>query len=167
MDLHDRDHIMEPRLQALRVIAVLLAGGIVTYMFLAWFLLRSVIIEPIAKLSQAVNLGLGLAGLLVILAGYVVGRRMRDSTTFSGSAQMAEQTDGKRLTGLLARYTRSFIVAAAAREAAAVIGLVLALLNGDIRPALLLGGVALGSMLIHWPRRGAVENWLSQQSRLG
>ena len=33
--------------------------------------------------------------------------------------------------------------------------------------AALLGGIALGSMLIHWPRRAAVEDWLLQQPRLG
>ena len=167
MDRHDQDHIIEPRLQVLRAVAVLLAGGIVVYMFLAWFLLRSVILEPIAALPLAVNLGLGFAGLVVMLAGYVAGRRMRDASASPASSKMTGQADSKQLDGLLQRYTRAFIVAAAAREAAGVLGLALALLNADIRPALLLGGVALGSMLIHWPRRGAVENWLFQQPRLG
>ena len=167
MDRHDQDHIIDQRLQVLRVIAILLSSGIVVYMFLAWLLLRSIILEPIAALPPAVNLGLWFAGLLVILAGYLLGRRMRDASAYPSSTETTGQTDSKRLDGLLQRYTRAFVVAAAAREAAAVIGLVLTLLNGDIRPALLLGGIALGSMLIHWPRRGAVEDWLLEQRRLG
>ncbi len=167
MDRHDQDHIIDQRLQVLRVIAILLSSGIVVYMFLAWLLLRSIILEPIAALPPAVNLGLGFAGLLVILAGYLLGRRMRDASASPSSTETTGQTDSKRLDGLLQRYTRAFVVAAAAREAAAVIGLVLTLLNGDVRPALLLGGIALGSMLIHWPRRGAVEDWLLEQRRLG
>ncbi len=167
MDRHDQDHIIDQRLQVLRVIAILLSSGIVVYMFLAWLLLRSIILEPIAALPPAVNLGLGFAGLLVILAGYLLGRRMRDASASPSSTETTGQTDSKRLDGLLQRYTRAFVVTAAAREAAAVIGLVLTLLNGDVRPALLLGGIALGSMLIHWPRRSAVEDWLLEQRRLG
>ena len=167
MDRHDQDHIIDQRLQVLRVIAILLSSGIVVYMFLAWLLLRSIILEPIAALPPAVNLGLGFAGLLVILAGYLLGRGMRDASASPSSTETTGQTDSKLLDGLLQRYTRAFVVAAAAREAAAVIGLVLTLLNGDVRPALLLGGIALGSMLIHWPRRGAVEDWLLEQRRLG
>jgi hypothetical protein len=61
------------------------------------------------------------------------------------------------------RYTRSVVVAAALRESASTVGLVLSLLTADPTWVLLLAGAALLSMLIHWPRRAGVEDWLLRQ----
>jgi branched-subunit amino acid transport protein len=49
------------------------------------------------------------------------------------------------------------------REVASVVGLLLSLLTRDVIWVILLGGAALVSMLVHWPRRAALEDWLQQQ----
>jgi hypothetical protein len=76
---------------------------------------------------------------------------------------MAPPGAGTDVDEAMQRYTKSLLVAAGTREFASVVGLVLTLLTGNLTWVLVLSGVALVSMLIHWPRRAAVEDFLQQQ----
>jgi hypothetical protein len=65
----------------------------------------------------------------------------------------AKATVSERLTG----WRTATIVAFALRESAAIIGLVITFLTGDLRWCLALGALAVLAMLAGWPRRGVVE----------
>jgi hypothetical protein len=101
--------------------------------------------------------------LLVILAGWLLSLSMRRpdharrNTTASGADTEIDADEAMQ------RYTNSVVVAAALREIASIVGLALTLLTASMTWMLLLGGAALTSMLIHWPRRAAIEDFLQQQ----
>ena len=82
---------------------------------------------------------------MLLAAGHVLGRR-------SVSSRLSPPADP-----FVALQQRT-IIAFALREAAAIMGLVLSLLTGDIRWVAGFAAVAAVAMLMGWPRRPVLED---------
>ncbi len=166
MDQREIDELLAPRMPALRMIPLAFTGSVVVYIGIAWFLTRIMDWEPILELPFPVVAGLAATQILVVLLGYLLSRSLR-SRAAAMAAKRGPAGSPERAAAYLDRYTQSVVVASALREVAALTGFLLSLFTGEVLWVVLLGGVALVSMLVHWPRRGAVEEWLSQQGLRG
>ena len=161
MDQRQIDSLIDERLPTLRIISMAFVGSVLFYVGLCWLLLPTLGPEPIMDLPFPVIAGIAASQLVVILAGYLLSRSIRAG---AASVATAAATDPGRRPGIyMQRYVQSVVVALAMRELAAVVGLMLSLLTGQIMWVVFLGGASVISMLVHWPRRGAVEEWFSQQ----
>jgi len=164
MDRRSLQQTLEQRIGALRLIAGSLAASVVLYAGVAWMVQEMFEFEPLVELSPAVSWSIAIGSLFVILTGYLIERSVRNATAKPpgrDAPRSSGRTDAPAAS--VDRYIRSVMIGFAFREAAAVIGFVLSFLTGNVAWALGLSGVALASMLIHWPRRAAVEDWLFHQ----
>jgi hypothetical protein len=75
----------------------------------------------------------------------------------------SRDTSTDRLTG----YRSAIMVAFALREGAAIMGLVLTLLTGELMWCLALSAGALATMLAGWPKRSAMERLASEVAPIG
>lgn len=64
---------------------------------------------------------------------------------------------------VLAAYQRATLVSFALFESAAVLGLILALITGQVRYGLILALAAVLSMLVRWPRQAELERLLRRR----
>lgn len=141
-----------------RVPALAFCGSALLYIGVAWLLVVPLGMPPLWELPFAVVAGIALSQLVVLLAGYLISRAIRNAGRPSAGGAAPTTADAA-----LQRYTRSVIVGAASRETVAVVGLMLTLCTGEFRWVVLLAAVATVSMLIHWPRREAMIDFLQQQ----
>jgi hypothetical protein len=162
MDQREVDKLLTPRMPALRMIPIAFSVSVLTYIGVAWYLTRVLAWEPLVEMPFAITAGIATAQLLVIVLGYLASRSIR-----SGAAEAATERgpagSAERAAAFMDRYRQSIVVASGMREVAAVFGFLLSLLTGELLWVVFLGGASLFSMLVHWPRREAVEEWLSQQ----
>lgn len=185
MDPRQIDAAVDAHIPQLRVLALAFCASVAVYALVAWLLVALLDFGGIMELPFNVAAAIAAVQLLVILAGYLLSRAIRrppDRSQAAGGASPRGASAGSRdarpgvetvplATGesaaaAMQRYTKSVIVASALRELAVVVGFLLTLFTGDLTWVLLLGGIALISMLVHWPRRDAVYDFLQQQ-RLG
>ncbi|MGD8328095.1 MAG: hypothetical protein PVJ49_01585 [Acidobacteriota bacterium] len=160
MDQRTIDNALHRHIARLRSLAIAFCASAAMYVGIALILERVVGLGPLLEISFPVAAGIAVLQLLVILAGYLISRAVRAPR----NARAAAARDAEEAMG---RYTTSVIIASAMREVAAVIGFVLTLLTGDLMWVSLLAAVAVVSMLVHWPRRAAVRDFLEQQGALG
>jgi len=163
MDQRRVDDAIDRHLPRLSIVALAFCASAVTYVVVGMVLVEVVGFEALAALPRTVATAIAVSQLLVILAGYLVSRAIRTaapSPQTSGAVNEAARDDAEEA---MQRYTRSVIVASALREVAAVVGLVLTLLTGELLWVLLLSAAATISMVVHWPRRDAVQDYLEQQ----
>lgn len=164
MDRRSLQQTLEKRIGALRLIAGSLAASVVLYAGVAWMVHEIFELEPIVELSTPISWSIAIAALFVILTGYLIERSVRNGGAgMSGGGALRSPVPTDAPAASVDRYIRSVMIGFAFREAAAVIGFVLSFLTGNTAWAFGLSGVALLSMLIHWPRRAAVEDWLFHQ----
>lgn len=187
MDPRQIDTAVDAHILKLRVLALAFCASVAVYALVAWLLVALLDFGGIMELPFQVAAAIAAVQLLVILAGYLVSRVIRrppdrlqapvegiasptGASAGSGDARPGGETlpltRGESAAAAMQRYTKSVIVASALRELAVVVGFLLTLFTGDLTWVLLLGGIALISMLVHWPRRDAVYDFLQQQ-RLG
>lgn len=150
-------------LPRLNILALAFSASAVAYVLVGWLLTQVVGIEPLADLPRAVVASIAVLQLLVIVAGWLLSGVIRNAAPAPSTAGAVNQAARDDAEEAMQRYTRSVVVAAALREVAAVVGLVLTLLTGEIAWVAALSGAALLSMVVHWPRRGAVQDFLEQQ----
>jgi len=156
MDQRAIDNALQRHIGRLRTLATAFCASAALYIVVAVILERVVGLDALMEIPFSVAAGIAVLQLLVILAGYLISRAMRaPRRSRTGAAPDPEEA--------LGRYTASVIVASAFREAAAVFGLLLTLLTGDLIWVTLLATVAVISMVVHWPRREAVQDYLQQQ----
>lgn len=168
MDPRQIDKAVEQHIPAVRVIAIGFAASVLLYAGLAYLLIGVLGHQQIMEVPLYAAAAIAVSQLLAILAGWLISLSMRRPDRARGvTVASGGDADG---TGpevdpddAMQRYIKSVVVAAALRELASVVGLVLTLLTADMTWVLLLGGTALISMLVHWPRRAAIEDFLQQQ----
>ena len=142
-------------LAAVRAIAFAFTGSVLIYLVVGWVLVVQMGVGPFMDVPTAVIAVVVGAGLGIIFIGYAVSRSI-----------LGQQVGPKPEGGALRqRYIKAVVIACALRELATIVGFALSLLTGNLTWVLVLGGGAIFSMAVHWPRRGAVEDWLQQQQR--
>jgi len=163
MDQRQADKALAQYMTPVRVIALGFSTTMIVYVGVAALLIEVFAFERILEVPFYIAASIAVLQLLVILAGYLVSLSMRKPSSAAAPTGMAPPGAGTDVDEAMQRYTKSLLVAAGTREFASVVGLVLTLLTGNLTWVLVLSGVALVSMLIHWPRRAAVEDFLQQQ----
>lgn len=146
-DPRDPDYAREATL--LTLVAGALAASVVIYAGIAWFLTSEAMaagFEP-AGLPGGVGLALAVGGVALLVVAPVVQRKVRESAR------------GTTPTGAVNAFRVSTIVGFALREAAAVLGLVIAVLTGQPLWCYGLSAAALGAMILGWPTRDALERF--------
>ena len=131
---------------AVRITTVICAAilmSIPVYVLVAWVIVGQGIPGAVGVgLPQAAPWALGAVGVALLVAAQAVWGAMR-----RGAA--AKPTPEERL----ASYRTAAIVSFALRESAAIVGLVITLLTGNLRWCLVLSAAAVLAMLLGWPRR--------------
>lgn len=171
MDPRQIDKALAEHLPTARIIAIAFAASVVLYAAGAYLLIGRLGHQPVMEVPLSVSAAIAVSQLLTILAGWLISLSMRrpgrTRAVTLASAGATEGTAGAE-PGVdhdeaMHRYIKSLLVAAALRELASIVGLLLTLLTADMTWVLLLGGTALISMFVHWPRRAAIEDFLQQQ----
>ncbi len=153
MDRREINLAMDQRMVAVRAIAFTFTASILIYTVAGWLLVVQMEIALVGEVPPAVIWAMVGAGFVIIFIGYAASRSI-----------LGQPVGPNPEAGLLMqRYTKAVMVACALREVAAAAGLALSLLTGNLTWVLVLGGAAMFSMTVHWPRRDAVEDWLQQQ----
>lgn len=150
----DREELLRRLDRGLRLQQIICGGlalAVVLYAVAALALVGTGFLGPILELAtefQALAAG---AGFVVVLLATPVSRALL------ARAEAVRPRDPARL---LDTFQRSTLVGYVLRETGAVVGVVVTLLTGNVLWVLLTSGVALVTMALAWPRRGAVEDWL-------
>jgi hypothetical protein len=160
MSMPDHDAVLSPQLRTMRIILLALVLGVVIFFVIA-VVMRGQGAQPAPPTPLLTYLGLGLAGVQIVLSalipGLIVtgGRRQLARTPQSAAAP----DDLRKLLGL---YQTRLIVGSALLEGAAFFLLVAYLVEGDLAA---LGGVVVlvALLLVRFPTRPGLESWLAEQ----
>ncbi len=177
MDPRQIDKAVEKHILTVRIIAIGFAASVLLYAAVAYLLIGVLGHQQVLEVPLYVAAAIARLQLLTLLAGWLISLSMRrphhaGHVTIPNGAEAAlaaESADAKTIAPevdadeAMQRYIKSVVVAAGLRELASIVGLVLTLLTANMTWVLLLGGAALISMLVHWPRRAAIEDFLQQQ----
>lgn len=136
------------RLANLRVICAALAFSSALMGFLSWLVVDQLGIRETVPDLPGLPLSLTVAATVLIL----LASRIRSGLL--GRIPRPAQPDPD---AVLAAYQRATIVSFALFEGAAILGLLLALITGQVRYGLIFALAAVLSMLVRWPRQGEVE----------
>lgn len=121
--------------QAHRQVVVMSAGltvGVVTFAGVVAALLTSGTVEALSPLPAAATWGLAGAGLVALVAGRILGPRLREGARGASGAEVA------------GRWVSGSVVGAALAEVPGMIGGMIGLLDGDL---VLLGALAAASVV--------------------
>jgi hypothetical protein len=99
------------------------------------------------------------------IAAIAIAELATAEVVFRVMAALAASRDTS--TDRLAGYRSAIIVAFALREGAAIMGLVLTLLTGELVWCVALSAGALATMLAGWPKRSAMERLASEVAPIG
>lgn len=124
------------------VICIAILASIPLYVAIAWIVVDQGAGKLGGGLPPVLTGALAAAGIAVLAIAQAVWGAMK-----RGAA--AKPTPAERL----ASYRSAAVVSFALRESAAVIGLAVTFLTGDVRWCLALSAAALLAMLLGWPRR--------------
>lgn len=178
MDPRQIDKAVGKYIPTARLIAIGFAASVLLYAAVAYLLIGVLGHQQVLEVPLYLAAAIAVSQLLTILAGWLISlsirrpHRARGVTIPSGAANSADSTDSTdakstvpegRADEAMQRYIKSVVVAAGLRELASMVGLLLTVLTANMTWVLLIGGVALISMLVHWPRRAAIEDFLQQQ----
>jgi F0F1-type ATP synthase membrane subunit c/vacuolar-type H+-ATPase subunit K len=147
--------LIEQRLKTLQIIIMVAIMSLVTYVGIAFMLIRQEAIESTAIPSN----------LLPILAGFAVSTLFTASLIVKGMIAKARRIMPP--TDRLGPYQAAMIVGVALRESAGVIGLVLTLLTGNLLWVSLLSALAAFAILSNFPTRSALENLVQDAPSIG
>jgi hypothetical protein len=148
----ERERFISDRLRQIRMVCMALAGCVLAYGIAGWFMIEGFQLRPFGRLPDAVPLSLTfLAAVLILL-----GSRIRTAILRSGLSRnlVSGQVD---LGNLIPAYQRATLVSFAVLEAAALMGLLVALLSGSSFYGLVLCLASFFSMLLRWPRAEEVD----------
>jgi len=135
---HAEQALVMRSMRTTTVICFAIAISIPIYVAIAWFLASQGPLDDEPPASVVYGLLALAAGLLI--AAVAVSRRLK--TTAAAKPTLVERLDAQRV---------ATIVSFALREGIAVVGLVITLLDGDLRWILGLATVSLVAMLLDWP----------------
>ncbi len=128
-------------LTALRVICLAMIVGVVILGAVGAVLVRTGTVRPEAFPAAGTWSLAGVALLQLLLAPVLERRIAAGGGAASAAADRARRAVGGKIVGF------------ALREAAGILGVVLGLLTGELRWILGLGGLAVATMLLAFPRR--------------
>lgn len=147
--------LLDRRLRVLRALCLALVGSVVLMAAVSVGIVQFGLVPPLAQQAQLrqLSLILSLIAVAIILVAsrlyaMMMGRVSRGGGSLVVQAQAATVID---------TYFRATLVSFALLEAIGLLGLVVAVLTGMLRHALVLCLVAALAMLIRWPRRGALQ----------
>lgn len=146
-----RERLLAGRMRALRTICRVLAGSVLAYGILGWFLVEGFQMSPFGKLHSALPIALTFfAAVLILLAS-----RLRTALLRTGlPSSRAFPTD---LLTLASAYQRATLVSFAVLELAALIGLLVALLSGSSFYGVVLCLASFFSMVLRWPKAEEID----------
>ena len=124
------------------VICFAILASLPIYVAVAWMVVGQRAGAAGAGLTPVLVWALAAAGIALLAAAQGAWAAMK-------RAAVARPTPSERL----AAYRTATIVSFALREAAAIVGLVITMLTGDLRWCLALAAAAVLAMLLGWPRR--------------
>lgn len=136
---HAEQALVTRSMRTTTVICFAIAMSIPIYVAIAWFMASHGPLDDEPPASVAYGLLALAAGLLI--AAVAVSRHLK--TAAAAKPTLVERLEAHRV---------ATIVSFALREGIAVVGLVITLLEGDLRWCLGLATVSLVSMLLDWPK---------------
>jgi hypothetical protein len=155
------DTLLGRRFPALRLICgVNLACGVLTGVA-SVVAVRFMAVPPSPSRTGALAATLGAVALVVaagLLSALLLGRAGRGTPP----PTTAEGVEGLAIR-ILDAYTRATGLGSCLLAAAACLGLVIAVLTGSVRSALVVCLAAVAGMIVRWPQRGAVEALLARR----
>jgi hypothetical protein len=137
------------RLRPLRRICAGLAGAVALFAFLSWLLVDQAGGAPGVPPALPLVLSL-LAALLILLSSRVRASILRRALPRSPALPIDPEA-------VLAAYWRATLVSFAILEAAALIGVLVALTSGSAGYGIVLCSISLLGMLTRWPRANEVD----------
>lgn len=140
------DPRLEGALTQIRIIAVALASSVAVYGVVAW-----VVTGGASDGGEPIGLAVPIVAVLVAMAVMDLFLAPLIERALLGGVA------GQPLERALAQYRKSKIVGFAFREAAAVLGLMIALFTGEPAWCYALAAATLVAMALAWPSREAVE----------
>ncbi|MCH7824842.1 MAG: hypothetical protein IH849_08580 [Acidobacteria bacterium] len=155
MDQREISLAMDQHMVGVRAIPFALTSSVLIYLVVGWLLAVQIGVGPLVEVPTAVIAAVVGAGLVIIFIGYAVSRWILGQPVGPNPEAGA----------LMQRYIKAVVMACALREVAVTVGFALSLFTANLTWVLVLGGAAMISMALHWPRRDAVEDWMQQQQR--
>lgn len=137
---------LEDRLRKLRIVCKALAATVLGYSLLGWFLIEGFQLRPFGRVPDALPIALTFLSAVLIL----LGSRLRSALLRAGLP--ANRALPVSWDNLISAYQRATLVSFAVLEAAAVLGLLVALLSGSSFYGVVLCLAAFLSMLLRWPK---------------
>jgi hypothetical protein len=150
METRDRQQLIDEETRFLSVVALAMVFSVLVFVGLAWFLLDRVE-DPlvVAALPAPIAWAGALAAVALLVAAPLIHRRLLQRIEGPGpEGDPAPVVEGHRFATILV-----FML----REAAAILGLMIALVSGQAIWVYGLGGLALVAMFTAWPRRDELE----------
>lgn len=158
MDRRRLTRDLEQRLRPQQVICLGLALSVVLYAAIGVALVATGFVGPILELATEIQALAAGAGIVLTLAATPLSRSLL------ARAEAGRPRDPERLFDA---YRRSILMGYALRETGAVVGFLVTLLTGNVLWVLLTSGIALLAMVLAWPRRDAVADWMVRHGRSG
>lgn len=146
-----RDRLLAGRLRVTRLVARVLAGSVLAYGILGWFLVEGFQLRPFGELPSSVPIAMTFfAAVLILLAS-----RLRTALLRSGLP--SNRLMPPDLLSLASAYQRATLVSFAVLELAALMGLLVALLSGSSFYGVVLCLASFFSMLLRWPKAEEID----------
>jgi hypothetical protein len=147
----DPEGRIKKRLRPLRLVCGVLAAAVAVYAVSSWVLLEGLAMRPFPAVPDAVPVTLTVLAMMLIL----LSSRLRTNLLRKGlPSGMGFPIDLDRLLGA---YRMATVVSFLLLEAAALFGLLVALLTGTAFYGIFLGAASVAAMLTRWPRESDVE----------
>lgn len=125
---------------------------------LSWLMVEQMGVEAPVPDLPGLPLSLTVAATILLL----LGSRLRSGLIRRVPPPIPDSGDPGPAP-VLAAYRRATLVSFALFESAAILGLILALITGQVRYGLILSLAAVLSMLVRWPRQAELERLLRRR----
>ncbi len=159
-DFDQREQELAGRLARVQHICQTLAISVVVYGGLIWFLVYGETVEPVSGIPGSLPLALtALAMILMLLGSRLRGAIVRRAFPSHSSLPVHEEA-------VIAAYQRASLISFALLDAAAVLGLGVALISGSALYGGVLCAAALIGMLTRWPNAAELDRLLRGRARL-
>jgi hypothetical protein len=138
--------LVDATVRVTTVICIAILASIPLYVAIAWIVVGQGAGELGGGLPPVLIWALGAVGIVVLVVAQAMWAAMKGSAA-------ARPTPAERV----ASYRTAAVVSFALRESAAIIGLVITMLTGDLRWCVGLAAAAVLAMLLGWPRRADMQ----------
>jgi hypothetical protein len=159
-DFDQREQELERRLARVQHLCRSLAVSVLVYGGLIWFLVYGEPLQPLPWVPAGLPLSLtALAMILMLVASRLRGAIVRRAFPSHSSLPVHEEA-------VIAAYQRATLISFVLLDAAAVLGLGVALLSGSALYGGVLCAAALIGMLVRWPRATELDRLLRGRASL-